>query len=93
MSRHLSRRTMLRGIGESIALPWLEAMGPTILAGGRNLGLRHGRFFKPPGNEGDQQGRNERPLGDLFVTVVHRFDIPARSFADNAGEFSEILQS
>ncbi len=55
---------------------------PTILAGGKNLGLRHGRFIKQ---------QNERPLGDLFVTMLHRYDIPARSFADNAGEFSEIL--
>jgi hypothetical protein len=62
---------------------------PTILAGGKNLGLRHGRSFKQPRNEGN---RNERPLGDLFLTMLHRFDIPARSFADNAGEFTEILR-
>ena len=55
---------------------------PTILAGGANMGLRHGRFIKQ---------QNERPLGDLFLTMLHRFDIPARSFADNAGEFTEIL--
>lgn len=55
---------------------------PTILAGGANLGLRHGRFFKHA---------TERPLGDLFVTMLQRYDIPIRSFADNAGEFSEIL--
>jgi Protein of unknown function (DUF1552) len=55
---------------------------PTILAGGRNLGLRHGRFIKQ---------QTERPLGDLYVTMLHRYDIPVRSFADNAGEFSEIL--
>ena len=55
---------------------------PTILAGGQNLGLRHGRFIKQ---------QNERPLGDLFVTMLHRYDIPVRSFADNASEFSEIL--
>jgi hypothetical protein len=55
---------------------------PTILAGGRNLGLRHGRFIKQ---------QNERPLGDLFTTMLHRYDIPVRSFADNAGEFSEIV--
>jgi hypothetical protein len=57
---------------------------PLVLAGGRNLGLRHGRFIKQ---------KTERPLGDLFVTLLHRFDIPVRSFADNAGEFSEILSS
>ncbi|MSQ93868.1 MAG: DUF1552 domain-containing protein [Gemmataceae bacterium] len=28
MSRLLSRRTVLQGLGASIALPWLEAMGP-----------------------------------------------------------------
>lgn len=28
MSRLLSRRTVLRGLGAGIALPWLEAMGP-----------------------------------------------------------------
>jgi len=55
---------------------------PTILAGGKNLGLRHGRFFKH---------QNERPLGDLYVTMIQRFDIPIRSFAENAGEFSELL--
>ena len=57
---------------------------PTILAGGQNLGLRHGRFIKH---------KNERPLGDLYVTMLQRYDIPIRSFADNAGEFSEILRT
>lgn len=28
MSKLLSRRTVLKGLGASIALPWLEAMGP-----------------------------------------------------------------
>jgi Protein of unknown function (DUF1552) len=55
---------------------------PTILAGGRRLGLRHGRYIKQP---------NERPLGDLYVTMLHRYGIPVRSFADNTGEFSEIV--
>ncbi|MGE3804222.1 MAG: DUF1552 domain-containing protein [Gemmataceae bacterium] len=56
---------------------------PTLLAGGRNLGLRHGRFFKE---------KTERPLGDLFVTMLHRYDVPVRSFGENTGEYSEILQ-
>jgi hypothetical protein len=29
MTNRLSRRTVLRGLGISLALPWLEAMGPT----------------------------------------------------------------
>lgn len=55
---------------------------PTILAGGKNLGLRHGRYLK---------AASERPLGDLYLTLLHRFDVPVKSFADNAGEFSEMV--
>jgi hypothetical protein len=55
---------------------------PLILAGGKDLGLRHGRYLAQPA---------ERPLGDLFVTMLHRLDIPVTQFADNAGEFSEIV--
>lgn len=55
---------------------------PLVLAGGRSLGLRHGRFLKQ---------KSERPLGDLYVTLLHRLDMPVRTFAANAGEFSEIL--
>lgn len=29
-SQQLSRRTVLRGLGTSLALPWLEAMGPLM---------------------------------------------------------------
>jgi Protein of unknown function (DUF1552) len=55
---------------------------PIILAGGKSLGLQHGRYIKQ---------RAERPLGDLYLTMLHRYGIPGRSFADNASEFSEIL--
>lgn len=55
---------------------------PIILAGGKDLGLRHGQYIK---------ARDERPLGDLFVTMLHRLDFPVRKFADNAGEFTEIV--
>jgi hypothetical protein len=54
---------------------------PIILAGGKALGLRHGRYIRQ---------RQERPLGDLYVTMLHRLDIPVRAFADNHGELSEI---
>lgn len=55
---------------------------PIILAGGANMGLCHGRFFKH---------ETERPLGDLYVTMLKRYGLPVESFAENAGEFSEIL--
>ena len=44
--------------------------------------LPYGRFFKH---------EVERPLGDLYVTMLKQFGIPVDSFAENAGEFSEIL--
>ena len=55
---------------------------PIILAGGKNLGLKHGRFLKQA---------QERPLGDLFVTMLHQLDIPVKTFADNTSEFSEMV--
>ena len=55
---------------------------PTILAGGDRLGLRHGRYFKH---------ETERPIGDLYVTILKRYGIPVDSFAESSGEFSEIL--
>lgn len=55
---------------------------PTILAGGANMGLRHGCYF---------QHETERPLGDLYVTMLKCYGIPTDVFAENAGEFSEIL--
>lgn len=55
---------------------------PTILAGARAMGLRHGRFFKQ---------RDERPLGDLFVTMLHRLGLPLPSFADNTSEFTDLV--
>jgi hypothetical protein len=46
MSGHLSRRTVLRGMGTALALPWLEAMLPSSLAavasGAQQLGSQAG---------------------------------------------------
>ncbi len=55
---------------------------PTILAGGANMGLRHGRYFRH---------ETERPLGDLYVTMLKQYGIPVDSFAENVSEFPEIL--
>ena len=34
MSRHISRRTVLRGMGTTLALPLLDAMAPSVLLAG-----------------------------------------------------------
>lgn len=54
-SRVISRRTVLRGVGASLALPWLEAMTPAVArAGGaakaaRDLPRRMAFFYVPNG--------------------------------------------
>src|SRR5262245_45601868 len=52
-SWHLSRRTMLRGLGTAIALPWLEAMAPAAGAAAQQAGksapLRMAFFYVPNG--------------------------------------------
>ncbi len=44
----LSRRTVLRGLGTAIALPWLEAMGPVAKAAGPAPSPRRMAFFYVP---------------------------------------------
>jgi hypothetical protein len=81
-TRLLDNTMALYGSGTSIT--HTARNYPTILAGGGSMGLRHGRFFKHD---------TERPLGDLYVTMLKRYGIPVDSFAENSGEFSEILTS
>lgn len=52
MTRTLSRRTMLRGVGTALALPWLEAMGPMVSwadAPARRTPNRLAFFYVPNG--------------------------------------------
>ena len=44
----ISRRTVLRGLGTAIALPWLEAMKPLASAAG-DLPRRMAFFYVPNG--------------------------------------------
>ena len=55
---------------------------PLVLAGGKEMGLRHGQHLKMPGNT---------PLTNLFVTTLNRLNVPAKSFMDSTGELTEIL--
>jgi len=50
-SWHLSRRTLLRGLGAAVALPWLEAMQPVSAQGTRTAPLRIGFLYHPIGAE------------------------------------------
>jgi hypothetical protein len=52
---------------------------PLILAGGRSLGLKPGRFL---------QFTDETPLSNLFVTALDRLDATTPAFADSAGDLT-----
>ena len=49
---HLSRRTVLRGLGATLALPWLDGMAPALTAIAKAAGAapkRFGVFYVPNG--------------------------------------------
>ncbi|MFT5524571.1 MAG: hypothetical protein ACI9HK_002526 [Pirellulaceae bacterium] len=56
---------------------------PLVVAGGNQLGLKHGRFLK---------FNHETPLSNLFVTVLNSIGIESPSFADSSGEMTELQQ-
>ena len=55
---------------------------PLVLAGGRDMGYRHGQYLK---------FENDVPLSNLFVTIQKRMGTKADSFADSTGEMKEVL--
>ncbi len=48
---------------------------PTLVAGGGNLGLRHGRYWRG----------GEARMSNLYLGLLRSLDIPAESFADSTG--------
>lgn len=55
---------------------------PTLLAGGRKLGLKHGQFLKYG---------SDTPFTNIFVTMMDRFGTPISQFADSTGTMTELL--
>jgi hypothetical protein len=55
---------------------------PLILAGGNQLGLKHGQH---------RRYSDKTPMSNLFVTLLDRMGVPVETFADSTGEMSEIL--
>ncbi len=54
---------------------------PLIVAGGKSMGYRHGQYVRFDG---------ETPLSNLYLTMLHRFDVEADSFADSTGELNQV---
>jgi len=55
---------------------------PLILAGGKNLGIKHGAFHK---------FEEERPFNDLLLTILQRVGVETDSFGDSQNIVSDIL--
>ena len=55
---------------------------PLILAGGTNLGLKHGAFHR---------FEEERPFNDLLLTLLQRVGVETESFGDSEGTVDQIL--
>ncbi|MEM9644112.1 MAG: DUF1552 domain-containing protein [Planctomycetota bacterium] len=76
---------------------------PLILAGGANMGFRHGRYINHAGANfqgGPWLGKREPwqdeakgedlPLSNLYLTMLHRLGAPVDSFADSTGSFQGV---
>jgi hypothetical protein len=55
---------------------------PLILAGGQNMGLKHGRF---------RQFSDHVPLSNLFVSMLAALDVRVPSFSDATGRLDQIF--
>ena len=78
---------------------------PLILAGGKNMGFKHGQYLKlGQGNEDHQAtaGFNtdeswrqkmqfeEERLSNLYLTMLQKFGIETDSFADSTGTLAQV---
>lgn len=56
---------------------------PLMVAGGSNLGLKHGIFH--------DMSTSDAPLSNLFLTFLQQLDVSANRFSDSTGIIKEIL--
>lgn len=77
---------------------------PLILAGGRNMGLEHGRYINHAGAQayrggwkpGDpepwtkQATQEDLPLSNLFVSMLHRLGVETEVFGDSTGKLDVV---
>lgn len=59
---------------------------PLQLAGGKNMGFKHGRLHEFVGDK-------KVPLSNLFVTMLNAMDVPVERFADSTGSLTELLRA
>ena len=56
---------------------------PTILAGGKSLGFKHGQHVK--------WQKDKRPMSDLYLTILQQLGCPVNSFKESAGPIGDLL--
>ena len=56
---------------------------PTILAGGKALGFKHGQHVK--------WSKDKRPMSDLYLTILHQLGCPVNSFKESVGPIGDLL--
>ena len=56
---------------------------PTILAGGKALGFKHGQHVK--------WSRDQRPMSDLYLTILQQLGCPVNSFKESVGPIGDLL--
>ena len=54
---------------------------PTLIAGGANMGLKHGTFWK----------KGETPMSNVYLSILHSMGISLQSFADSTGTLSDSI--
>ncbi len=77
---------------------------PLVLAGGRNMGFRHGQYINAAGanpQAGAWDGgtepwqlevtKEDRPLSNVFATMLKQLQVPTEKFADSDGLVEELL--
>jgi len=102
----LDRTMVLFGSGMAYGHSHGNANLPTILAGGKSLGLKHGQHidYNLPtlkqydlGNAAGHYGVCSRPvdgnarLTNLLLTMLHKMEVNTEKFADSLGPVSEVV--
>jgi hypothetical protein len=54
---------------------------PTLIAGGANMGLRHGTYWH----------QKRMPMANIFLSILHSMGIEADSFSDSTGVVSDSI--
>lgn len=56
---------------------------PTLLAGGRKLGFKHGQHLKWDGDK--------TPISNLYLTILQQLGCPVKAFKESTGPMTEVL--